>query len=578
MEIENESTPEDTVTFSFPQILSNENTKTDLKKNKEKLSTKMLNSKSSEHNNLLFQKSLEFDDQVNQLIISNFQLVKKIHFSFFLHLIIFPPANMDEKFFFFANSGLVGNHTDDSVNYTVFKVASGIGIQHYLQEFLRIKTEIDHNITKVRKNVLCVFENFLNFGAENFEKLIILLNEEVISVLKDNRFCLLVSVLEGNQYSFQIKNMYLEKTHYYSHSVIFFEFLFEILKGGIGNYIFFSPEFFRKAIQHNKDYLGTLQFERQKWEIYKKIAIFRNKQKIDDFEENKTLKDSVDISYLRFKWALKVLSKFIRITSQKSESETSILIMNFIAGGYRESLLNYTAFFANKDEFFSKLPSVFPAVSTLKKFSNDQIFKKKTENFWKIIEGKIEQSANQGLSSVSVGNQVQKIDRAELALGICKKQTNEFTTQFQRLKKCLLETFEGLVEGHFRFIAEKTPFLWVNDYFEFNAFVNPDFYGSFYRAMQSFNNPNEAMFVVKVFFDVLKEKPEKCSAQEIVLTLHGKLKAIPHYSALDEDAVIDVYLYCQQLFEHFHLSKLTHKGVYFLEKNFFGKYGRKTFN
>lgn len=576
MKSEPEIINDNSVTFSFPKK-SPEDIENKNKKNAT-FSWRLIEEQSSEHNNLLFQKSLEFDDQVNQQIVQNFQLVKKHHYSFFLHLIVFPPANIDEKFFFFTNLSSSSSSCDSS-NYTPIKIDNHNTIHGYLNQFEREKKAILSGSVKTKKNLLFVFDGFLTFSAENFEKLIILLNEEIISEMRDYKFCLLVSVTEGNQLSFQIKNMYLEKTPYYSYSIVFFEFLYQIFKGSEGNYIFFSSDFFGKAIQHNKDYLGTLQFEKQKWEIYKKIAIYKNVDKINELELNSNLRDQIDLSYLRFKFALKIMKKFIQIVTNKSDGDTAIFMMNFIVSGYKNFNLNYSSSVRNPDMILLKLKETYLEKRIFEKVKNDSLVKKKMQHFISLLsEGQNSETGSKNTNNLIGGasfSNEQFSERKEKMISYIGVQKNPFEVFFNKLKLTFSDAFESIVESHFRFLSEKVPFLLVKDYFEFNNIVNPDFFGTLYKTIHTFSGRDEPIFIVKVFFDILKEKPESCTAQEVVQLLQSRLKEIPIYRDLDDDTIVDIYLYCQQLFEHLHLSKLSHKGIYLLEKNFFGKYGRK---
>lgn len=537
------------------------------------LSRRLLENKQNDHNNLLFQKSMEFDEMVNQIIIRNFQLVKKSQFSFFLHLIIFPPANMDEKLFYFTNNA--STVAEEQVNYSLFQVQNAGSAQEYLNRFLEIKAELQLKKSKFKRNILCHFESFVRFSADSFEKLIVLLNEEVISVLPEYKFCLLISVIEGHQYAFQIKNMYLEKTAYFSFASIYSEFLYRIFLGAKENYVFFGREFFTRAAQHNREYLGTLHFERKKWEIYKWLWVLRHAPQIDAFEHNKSLKEVVDASYRRFKFVVKTLRDFIEVAGKKSETEAPILVMNLLTSNYTDASLVMHPSYRNIDELLQRLRMVVDKGKYDYKFMHDVDWKRITGDFWKAMQGtsSTEKPTLSTLPNAKNGFALTQ-DRMHALISQASNPTQD---RWNKLKKAAFGMFETTVELHYRLLRDQAPFLLVDNYLELNCCVNPDLNGRVYRALFHFSNERDRFIMAKVFFDILKEKPEKCPVQEVLLTFQQRLRHVPAFANdlhLNDDQV-DAFMYCQQLFEHLQMTRLTHKGVYFLEKMFFGKYSRR---
>lgn len=574
MQLEAHKKSEESVTFNFPPAPVRDPVKHNEKHMS--FSRRMIESKHNDQNNLIFQKTLEFDDIVSQLVMTNFQLVKKSHYSFFLHLIIYPPANMDEKVYLFAHAEASSQALEDTVNYTMFPIKNAATTQEYLNCFMEIKADLLSKRVKAKRNILCVFDAFVRFSAENFEKLIILLNEEVISSLPDYKFCLLVSVIEGHQYSFQIKNMYLEKTPYFSFGSIFSEFLFKIFKGSSESYMFFSPDFFKRAVQHNQDYLGTLQNERQKWEIYKRLSVFKNKEAIDKFENDKVVREVIEASYRRFKFAIKMLYRLIEIGAKKSETEVSILIMNFVVSGFNELPLNLHQSFRNYDDLLATLRHIIDKEHYSDKFRGDNDWARRTDAFWKAVSGATAGPSEARATSAKGGFGVYQVadakDRVDKIQQLFSQGKSPLTENWVALKKTVLNMFQSIVESHYKIVRDRAPFLLVDNYHELSVATNPDFYGSWYSILYNYNSPQDALFIVKCFFDVLKTRPEKCTVQEVLFAFQQLLKK---HGSEEEDYMVDAFMYCQHLFEHLHFSKMTHKAVYFLEKNFFAKYVRK---
>ena len=144
------------------------------------LSYRLLHENSIRNIDLIFQKKFTFEEDIKEKILNNFQKTCNQDFKYFLHLIVLPPSNVDEKIIYFNNKKLISQKESTNYPFHICIVPKLAKIQDYINHLLGVKNDLKKEEIVKNTKVLFVFNETITYSSEDFERLIILINEEIV--------------------------------------------------------------------------------------------------------------------------------------------------------------------------------------------------------------------------------------------------------------------------------------------------------------------------------------------------------------------------------------------------------------
>lgn len=537
----------------------------------------------------LFYHQTDFNMKIRDKILSNFRSIEYKRKRFFLYLIVFRPENIHElnqSFFIFDRDGSSGESAEKESKFSSFKIKSYPNFDGYIEGLLKAKEEITALGPEGQHKIVCYFENIFVLAAEHLEKLIMLINEEIVEELPNFRFNFLVNIVEKYQFTFRLKDLHVERIDYVSKNSLFFKALIKMIKGSVLPSPVFSPEFLGKIHRHFKDFCITLMTESNKWSIYKELHYVENFDEIDTKlkdptfaakARNHNFKFMVGLKILKLigsvllgvrpdylhEWMVIVISSRQSIDFNKFNSTTHESLNAF---GRRIDELGSRVVQRDLDDSHNALKCFFQKINTHIKTYNEEM------------------QSGQKVEALAITPSSK--NRREVLASLILSDSNLIKSYTGTLNEIYKELNQGIkltIRDYYDWVEKTSWEFLMSDFKHIESMVNPDILGSFYEAIRYFPSYESPLFSTKILFDILKGKQTRNNASAIFEEFSASVKL--HLESLNQSLKesgvknktvflksVDLFLYNQQLFEHLKLTTLTHSNIYKLEKLFYAKY------
>jgi hypothetical protein len=538
----------------------------------------------------LFYHQTDFNMKIRDKILSNFRSIENFSKRFFLYLIVFRPENIHElnQSFFFFEKDIPCNESGETENmFRTYRIKSASSLTEYIDELKKIKSELSELEGCDQHKIVCYFEQIFILSAADLEKLIFLINEDIVNEFPNYRFNFLINIIEKYQFNFRLKDLFVERFDFTSKNSLFFKALIKMVKASQLPSPIFSQDFLGKIHRNFKDYCGTLMVEANRWSVYKELQYVQNYEEIEKILKQEKFIIMAKEYNFKFSIGLKILKLIGKHFIGIRQDYLHEWMLNVLTSKNKIDFSLYnTACVSNFNYLTEKLLLIGEKV---------RLRKKNNENDACSFFTKIEEAIKEYRHLLKNGRPKEdrnlpmvhdpRNSKDFIAHMILSKPTNS-NQNSASLSRVYIELNEGIrkmVFDYFEFVLMQVPELLISDFEQLSSMVNPDITGSMFEAFDKLNIVNCPLYSARILFEILKNKPTrnnaisifeefKHSARDFLENCNSTSTKGNKKSSNKKLKKIDLFIYNQQLFEHLKMTNLSHSNVYKLDKLYFSKF------